>query len=110
MATNQILKFHKKHIQFTYTDGDYWVAIKTVCQALRLNYENQRKKVHNNIVLGKQLRKIKMVAADGKSRLMLCLPKTYVYGWLLEIRCQRPDFYKFKWDCYLQLKNHFENQ
>lgn len=105
--TNKFLEFNGRTIFFVAADGQYWIALKPICEALGVDFERQRKNLHNDEILSQLPSEQTVVAADGKLRKMLCLPEFYVYGWIFQIQSSSPELLKYKWECYRVLYNHF---
>lgn len=105
---SKALEFNGKPINFTLTpDGQWWVAIRPICEALDIEYTRHFRNTKEDEVLGQLLTEQSMVAADGKLRSMACLPEKFIYGWLFSIRSDSPGLATFKRECYEVLYNHF---
>ncbi len=61
------------------------VPIRPVCEALGVAYESQVNKIKEHPVFGSSISLRDMVAADGRTRQMLCLPMEEFPGWLFSI-------------------------
>lgn len=105
--TRKFLEFNGKNINVLAKDGQYWVAIKPICEALGVNYERQRQNIQNDEVLCQLPAIQQVVAADGKLREMLCLPEKFIYGWLFSINSESDDLKKYKLECYNVLYEYF---
>ncbi len=103
----KFLEFKGKTIYFIAADGQYWIAIKSICEALGVHYEHQRELLKNDKILGQLPRHHGVVAADNKLRKMVCLPEFYIYGWIFNIQSASPELLKYKWECYEVLYNYF---
>jgi hypothetical protein len=44
----KLLEFRGKNIVYLSANGAYWIAIKTVCEALKVNYSRQFKNLREN--------------------------------------------------------------
>ncbi len=104
---NRTLEFNDIEIINTYVDGQYWIAIKPICEALNVNYKHQANQIKNDEILGQLSRQYKTVAQDGRKREMTCLPEKFIYGWLFSVRSDSPALLQYKRDCYEVLFNHF---
>jgi hypothetical protein len=86
---NQIkkfLEFNGKSIHFLAVDGEYWIALKPICEALGIHWKKQHEKLQNGEdIYGELSTDRGMVAADGKLRNMTSLPEKFVYGWIFSI-------------------------
>ena len=105
--TKKFLEFNGKTIFFVAADGQYWIAIKPICEALGVHYEHQRELLKKDEILSELPRHHGVVAADGKLRKMVCLPEFYIYGWIFNIQSSSPELLKYKWECYGVLYNYF---
>ena len=103
----KFLEFNGKTIFFVAADGQYWIAIKPICEALNVHYEHQRELLKKDEILSQLPRHQGVVAADGKVRKMVCLPEFYIYGWIFNIQSNSPELLKYKWECYRVLYEHF---
>ena len=103
----KFLEFNGKVIYFLAADGQYWIAIKPICEALNIDYISQFKNLKSNEILSQPLSEQTIVAADGKLRKMVCLPEFYIYGWLFQIQSTSTELAKYKWECYRVLYEYF---
>ncbi len=107
---NQIkkfLEFNGKSIHFLAVDGQYWIALKPICEALNVDYEAQRKNLKEDKILCQLPSEQTVVAADGKLRKMLCLPEFFIYGWIFNIQSASEELQAYKLECYRILYEHF---
>lgn len=94
-------------------DGEIFVPIKPICDAIGIDVESQRDKIQNDELLNSTAVLSTAVAADGKEREMLCLPLKYVYGWLFTINPKnvapeaREAVTRYRRECYDVLYEHF---
>lgn len=103
----RFLEFNGKVIYFLGKEGQWWIAIKPICEALGVDYERQRKNFKID-PFWDQLPSIQtVVAADNKARKMLCLPEPYIYGWISNIQSSSPELIAYRRECYEVLYNHF---
>lgn len=65
--------------------SDGLVPVKPICEALGVAYERQFSKLKEHPIYSSTISLAVMVAADGKSREMLCIPIEYLSGWLFSI-------------------------
>lgn len=105
--TAQFLEFNGKRINVLTADGQWWVAVKPICEALEIDFQAQHRSILTDEILGQLSSEQTMVAADGRLRKMTCLPEKYVYGWLFAIRSDSPGLLQYKRECYDILYNHF---
>lgn len=103
----KFLEFNGKRISVLLADGTWWVAVKPICEALAVQYEAQRIRISEHPILSQLPRKHMVVAADRKTREMLCLPEKFIYGWLFSINSDNAQLLEFQRECYEVLYNHF---
>lgn len=84
--TRKFLEFNGKSIQFLSVDGEYWIALKPICDALGILWRHQHTRLQNGEdIYGELSRDHGMVAADLKVRNMTSLPEKFIYGWIFSI-------------------------
>ena len=94
-------------------DGEIFVPIKPVCEAIGIDDRAQRDKIQSDEILASTGVLSTSVAADGKKREMFCLPLKYVYGWLFTINPKnvapesRETVARYRRECYDVLYEHF---
>ena len=103
--TGKFLKFNGKSVHFLAVDGEYWIALKPICEALDINYIGQLLKLKENEFLSQHLCEHEMVDADGKLQKMICLPEFFIYGWIFQIKSKAPGLSDFKNECFTLLYN-----
>ena len=97
----KFLEFNGKSIHFLAVDGEYWIALKPICEALGILWRHQQTKLINGEdIFGELYRDHGMVAADDKLRKMVCLPEFAIYGWIFQIESSAPGLEDFQWECY----------
>jgi predicted nucleotidyltransferase len=68
-----------------YHEQERYVAIRPVCDYLGIDDKNQRTAIETNPLLSPLSRILKVTAADGKLREMVCLPVDGILMWLCTI-------------------------
>ena len=82
----KFLEFNGQTICFLSVDGEYWIALKPICEALGILWKKQHEKLQNgDDIFGELSQNWGMVASDGKLRKMTSLPEKFVYGWIFSI-------------------------
>lgn len=109
-SIEKFLEFNGKVIYFLAKDGQYWIAIKPICEALGIKFEAQRERLKSDPFWDQLPLNQGVVAADGKVRKMLCLPEQYIYGWLCSIQSSNADLIAYKRKCYQLLYEHFHGK
>lgn len=101
------LQFNGHQIFYSLIDGEWWVAIKPLCEALEINYNRQAQNIRADEILSELVAKQQLVAADNSVRSMICLPEQFIYGWLFSVRSASPALKQYKLECYKILYKHF---
>ncbi|NQU34240.1 MAG: hypothetical protein HQ521_13500 [Bacteroidetes bacterium] len=107
-SNKKFLEFNGRNIFFVAKDGQYWVAIKPICEALGVDYIRQFKNLQTDEILSQLLSEQTMVAADNKLRKMVSLPEKFVYGWIFQIKSSSPDLNKYKLKVYEIVYDYFK--
>lgn len=102
------------HDILIFTKGEeQYVAIKAICEAIGVNYDNQIEKINNDEILN-QLTPIRgVVGADGRNRQMRVIPLRFVFGWIFTISTKkvkpeiREQMATYKMECYNALFDTF---
>jgi hypothetical protein len=92
---------------FKEVDGEWWIAVKPICEALGLPWKDYHDQLKRDPILGELSAPQRIVAADGKARMMTCLPERYVYGWVFQLPSRKPTLLAFKHRCYDAIYNYF---
>jgi hypothetical protein len=106
----RFLEFDGKRISILLADGNWWVAIKPICEALGVNYNRQAQNIRDHKKLSQLVAEQQLVAADGKLRKMLCLPEKVIYGWLFMINSDNEQLLEYQYLCHEILYNHFHGK
>jgi len=104
---SKFLEFNGKTLVFLAVDGEYWIALKPICEALNVEYTRTFKNVTADPIFGQLLAEQPMVGADGRTRKMISLPEKWVYGWLISIQSASPELNQYKKLCYEVLNDFF---
>jgi len=108
--TEKFLQFNGKTIFFLAKDGQYWIAIKPICEVLEINFSRQLRTLKTDPILGQLWSKQTMTGADGKLYKMVSLPERFIYGWIFSIRSDSQELLKYKRECYNLLFEHFHGK
>jgi hypothetical protein len=102
------IEFNEKKIHFFKKKGTYWIIVKSVCEALNVDYERQRKRINEDPILGSapSNQTVQMLGEDQR-RTYLCLPEEYIYGWIFSIQSNSEELLAYKKKCYHVLFHHF---
>lgn len=114
MNRTEIVKINDVQIECPWKDGQHYVAIRPICQALGIDHKGQQDRLKSSPALvstGGTI--VPSVAADGKQRGMYCIPLRFVFGWLFSIdenlvkEEARESLIRYKMECYNVLYDHF---
>ncbi|WP_352422270.1 phage antirepressor N-terminal domain-containing protein [Proteiniphilum sp.] len=101
------IDFNGKSILFARINGKYWISIKSVCEALNVNYNRQFQNIQGDPILGPAFANQQIQVPNDQARNMACLPEYLVYGWIFSIKSNSPELIEYKKECYDVLFNHF---
>ena len=102
------IEFNDKNIYFFKKKGVCWIIVKSVCEALNVDFENQRKRINEDTILrSAPLNQTVQIPGDDQKRQYFCLPEEYVYGWIFSIQGNSEELLAYKKECYHVLFNHF---
>jgi hypothetical protein len=104
---SKFLEFNGQTLVFLAVDGQYWIALKPICEALNVEYTRIFKNTKNDPIFGQLLAIQPMVGADNKARKMASLPEKWIYGWLMGIQSASPELLEYKKLCYEVLNDYF---
>lgn len=90
----KFLQFNGKTIFFQSYDGNFWIAIKPICEVLNVNYNRQLLTLKSDEFLGSaySLQDMQVQSDNGiwQTRKMVCLPEKYIYGWIFSLQSNSP--------------------
>ena len=102
------LEFKCKKIVYLTVGETYWIAVKPICEALNVDYENQRKRINDDEYFRQKVKKHSAIApGDDQLRKYVCLPEEIFYIWIFSIRSESKAFKECKIECYHVLFNYF---
>ena len=110
----EIVKVNGQDILCPSENGENFVAIKPICNALGIDPQKQFERIKNDRKL-KDVYTVSVYAPDptGRNQQMFCIPLKYIFGWLFSIdeskvnEENRDNFIRYKDECYEVLYNHF---
>lgn len=106
----KFLKFNGREIVFVKENDSYWIALKPICEALKVDYIRCFKNVKKDPILGSVLSEQTIqIEKNGKKqgRKTTCIPEEFIYGWLFSLRSDSAELVEYKRTCYRLLYNHF---
>ena len=84
MATLLPVAFHGDTLYLVEHNGEPFSAVKPICDAIGLDWSAQHAKI-SSMAYRWNCSEVTTVAADGKTREMVCLPVRKLAGWLASI-------------------------
>jgi len=115
MNKNITIQFHETELVCVETPDGVFVAVKPICEAIGLNWQQQHKTICANPILG-PASCLYTMQVGGQGREMFCLPMDYVHGWLFSIEANRvsdearPLLLTYQRECYKALKEYFTRE
>jgi hypothetical protein len=106
-SIKKFLEFNGKAILFLDINGQYWVALRPICDALGINYSRQWQNIKSHKILSQLYAIQHMVGADLRLRKMVALPEKYIYGWLFSIKSESQPLQEYQMKCYELLYEYF---
>lgn len=104
---SKFLEFNGKNLVFLAVDGQYWIALKPICEVLGVDYIRAWRNTKEDAIFGQLLSEQAMVGADGKSRRMSSMPEKWIYGWIMQLESKSPELIQYKKLCYEVLADYF---
>lgn len=111
-----VIPFHE-HNLLTISEGDtVYVAMRSVCESMGLDWNGQYQRIQRNEVLAPTVCVTHMVAADGKTREVVTLPLDMLNGWLFGIDAKRvkPELkelvLRYQRECYRVLADYWQGK
>lgn len=111
MKTQELLSFKDKEILFTIANGEYFIGMKSVLDALGLAADSSIRRTQRDRFMGSRTVNMTVQSTiNGKSqgRMVTCLPEKYIYGWLGFLKTDNPVLDSYKEEIYEILYNHFK--
>lgn len=109
----ELIEFHDTDLYCPIRDGEIYIAIKPICNALGIDNSSQQQRIKQDKILGQLWCTITTTGHDQKSYKMFCLPLMYVFGWLFNIdeekikSTSKEQLLSYKLECYQVLYEHF---
>lgn len=86
---SEIINFHGAQIETVKIDGRPYVGAKSVATGMGLDWKAMQRMIRRDEDINSTIVVTTTVAADGKSREMLCLPLDLLPGWIFKIPANR---------------------
>lgn len=109
----QIITVNEKEISIQSYYNEKFVAIKPICEAIGVDYDNQIEKINSDEILSQLTPLRGATGADGKTYKMRVISLRYVFGWLFTINPNKvnpeikQDVINYKKQCYDALFDTF---
>lgn len=114
MSTQLISTINNQRIEIVIDEnGQKFVPIKPICEALGVNYTSQLEKLEDDDLIDGTIPLRGTVGADGKDRQMKCLPLEFAFGWVFGISLKnvkeeaKDGLRKYKKICHKALFDYF---
>lgn len=104
---NKFLQFNHRTIYFKEINGEYYIAIKPICEILNVDYIAAFKKAKSDEFLSRVLSNQTIHDKTNRLQEMVCLPEKYIYGWIFSLQSKSEELKAYKIKCYDILFNHF---
>lgn len=109
MQKTKILQINNNTIYFNYIEGQWWIAIKPICQALGVDYSRQLRTLKSDVFLG-AVWSLQTIQVGVQKREMACLPERFIYGWVFSLNSNSELLIKYKMKCYDILYDYFHSK
>ncbi len=106
-SIRKFLEFNGKAIGFLSIDGQYWVAIKPICEALGVDWSRQYKNLKSHRFFNRVRAVQPLHDRSDRVQNMVALPERYVYGWIFQINSASEELANYQQECCDILFNHF---
>jgi hypothetical protein len=114
---NEIIKvpFYENELIAVEKDGETYVAMKPIVEALGLAWHKQYELIQRDLVLRQKGIPITGIPSKGGPQEMLCLPLKYLNGWLFKVPAsrytgkKREVIIRYQEECYSALYEYFRN-
>ena len=102
------IKFNGKNIWYKRIEDTNYIIVKSVCEALNVNYNRQFQNLKEDPILSSAFAKQQMqIPGDNQKREYICIPEEYIYGWIFSIKSDSEELLAYKKECYHTLYRHF---
>jgi len=112
----EIIEFKDTDIYCPIENGEIYVAVKPICEALGVNVNGQVERLKRDEMWSQLHVLVRAVGSDSKKRKMFCLPLRYVFGWIMTIDTNqvkdeiKDSLIAYKKECCDILYEHFWGQ
>lgn len=106
-SIKKFLEFNGKVIYFLSHEGQYWVALRPICEALKVSYAWNLKKLKKHAIYSKLWSKPTMVDSNFAKRSMVALPEKYIYMWIAQLPISSNEHAEYVMQCVDVLYDYF---
>lgn len=103
----KFLQFNGKEILVYCENGVWWIALKSISEALNVNYKAQYDNVTQDPILGPASTVQGIQVPGDQMRKYYCIPERYIYGYIFSIRSDSKELLEYKQKCYDVLYEFF---
>lgn len=109
----EIIEFNQKEIYCPIDNGQIYVAIRTVCDALGVDANGQKQRLKRDEMWSQLRVLVHATGRDEKRYEMVCLPLQFVFGWIMTIDTNlvkdqaKKQLIAYKIECCQVLYHHF---
>lgn len=100
------IEINNRELQMVYADGQWWIAVKPICEALGVDYSRQLRTLKSDVFLGSAW-SLKTMQVGIQKREIVCLPERFIYGWIFSLNSNSELLAQYKMKCYEVLYEHF---
>lgn len=104
------LQFNGTNIIFVKNNGEYWIALRPILEALKIDADSSIKRTRKDPFFGGCTANIAVQVGkkgENQARKMICLPEKYIYGWITTLNSKNKELIEYKRTCYDILHKHF---
>lgn len=87
--SQELVPFKDQQILTFSSDGEFFVAVKPLCDTFQISWQSQNRKLRNDAIFNTVISFMVTTGADGKRYEMVCLPLEVFPMWLARIETRR---------------------
>jgi hypothetical protein len=116
MKNQNSITINEKEILIFSENGENYIAVRPICEALGVDYSGQLRRIKENEILSSVVDTKSTTGSDKKTYKMSVLPYKFVFGWLFTIdeNYVKPEakdaLVKYKLECYDVLYERFTSK
>jgi len=111
----QRINFYGNEIFTVEKDGEHYVAMKPICEAIGIDWSSQLQRIKRHTILGQGV-VIITIPSNGGEQEMLMLPVKFLQGWLFTVNANRvkPEIkdrlLQYQRECFDVLNQYWQNK